>query len=159
MKGKTIVVAIDDSPAADAAADAGLDLANALGSPVYFIHAASPLAEDVYDQREDQFGGPTEAEIAAHDDLLAAAAERASQTGVECDVRLIPEASDLMSQTRNADLAAAIADIAEGLEAGMIVVGSRGRGVFTGAVLGSVSLNLIKVATVPVLVVNAPAEE
>ena len=41
----------------------------------------------------------------------------------------------------------------------MIVVGSRGRGVFTGAVLSSVSLNLIKVATVPVLVVNAPAEE
>ena len=148
MKGKVIVVAIDGSPASDAAVEAGLDLASALGSLVHFIHSASPLAEDVYSQSEDQFGGPTQAEIVAHDDVLAAAAERASQTGVDNDVELI-------SESHNAALAASIAGIAEGLEAGLIVTGSRGYGAFTGSVLGSVSHNLIKFATMPVVVVNA----
>ncbi len=148
MKGKVIVVAIDGSPASDAAVEAGLDLAGALGSLVHFVHSASPLAEDVYEQSEDQFGGPTQAEIVAHDDLLAAAAKRASQTGVDNEVELI-------SESRNADLAASIAGIAAGLEAGLIVTGSRGQGAFAGSVLGSVSHNLVKFATMPVVVVNA----
>lgn len=152
MKGKVIVVAIDGSPASDAAVEAGLDLAGALGSSVHFVHSASPLAEDVYEQSEDQFGGPTQAEFVAHDDVLAAAAERASQTGVDNEVELI-------SESRNADLAASIAGMAAGHEAGLIVTGSRGHGAFTGSVLGSVSHNLIKFATMPVVVVNASKDE
>jgi nucleotide-binding universal stress UspA family protein len=159
VRGKTIVVAIDGSPASDAAIETGLDLANALGSTVHFIHAASPLAEDVEKQRGDQFGGPTDAEIVAHDHVLAAAAERASQSGVECKVELIPETRHMRVQSRNDDLAADIAGIAEGREAGLIVIGSRGRGVTTSAVLGSVSHNLIGFATMPVVVVNASTGE
>lgn len=159
MKGKTIVVAIDGSPASDAAIETGLELANALGSTVQFIHAASPLAEDVKEQSRDPFGGPTDSEMMAHDHVLAAAAERASQSGVECKVELIPETRDIRVQSRNADLAAEIAGIAEGREAGLIVIGSRGRGVITSAALGSVSHNLIKFATTPVVVVNAPRGE
>ena len=159
MKGKTIVVAIDGSPASDAAIETGLDLASALGSTVHFIHAASPLAEDLAQQSQDRYGGPTDAEMVAYDQVLAAAAERASQLGVECKVRLIPETRDMRVQSRNADLAAEIAGFADGHEAGLIVIGSRGRGVFTSVVLGSVSHNLIKFATMPVVVVNAPKGE
>ena len=155
MKGKTIVVAIDGSPASDAAIETGLDLAHALGSTVHFIHAASPLAEDLAQQSQDQFGGPTDAEVVAHDHVLAAAAKRASQSGAECSVKLIPETRDMRVQSRNADLAAEIAGFADARRAGLIVIGSRGRGVITSAVLGSVSHNLIKFATMPVVVVNA----
>lgn len=160
MKGKTIVIAIDGSPTSNAAVEAGLQLAGALGSPVRFVHAASPLAEDVYEHRDDRFGGATDDEIVARDSVLATAAERASQSGVESEVALIGEAPGALTpEGRSADVAAEIAGIAEGLKAGLIVVGSRGRGPVAGAVLGSVSHNLINFATVPVLVVHAPKEE
>jgi len=47
--------------------------------------------------------------------------------------------------------------LASGIDAGMIVVGSRGLGAVAGTVLGSVSQNLIRYAAQPVLVVHAPA--
>jgi nucleotide-binding universal stress UspA family protein len=46
-----------------------------------------------------------------------------------------------------------LADLADEEGAEMIVVGSRGRGAFKAAFLGSVSTNLIGVARCPVLVV------
>jgi nucleotide-binding universal stress UspA family protein len=46
-----------------------------------------------------------------------------------------------------------LADLADEEEAGLIVVGSRGRGAFKAAFLGSVSMDLIGVARCPVLVV------
>ena len=46
-----------------------------------------------------------------------------------------------------------LADLADEEEAEMIVVGSRGRGAFKAAFLGSVSTSLIGVARCPVLVV------
>lgn len=50
-----------------------------------------------------------------------------------------------------------LADLADEEEAEMIVVGSRGRGAFKAAFLGSVSTSLIGVARCPVLVVPAGA--
>jgi nucleotide-binding universal stress UspA family protein len=46
-----------------------------------------------------------------------------------------------------------LADLADAEEAELIVVGSRGRGAFKAAFLGSVSTSLIGVARCPVLVV------
>lgn len=51
-----------------------------------------------------------------------------------------------------------ISDIALGADAGLIVIASRGRGPFTGAVLGSVTQRLLHVASCPVLVVPAAYE-
>jgi nucleotide-binding universal stress UspA family protein len=52
-----------------------------------------------------------------------------------------------------------LADLAEELEARLIVVGSRGRGAFKAAFLGSVSGELIGVARSPVLIVPPGAVE
>jgi len=41
----------------------------------------------------------------------------------------------------------------------MIITGSRGRSAVAGAILGSFSHNLIRYATVPVLVVHDPARD
>ena len=51
-----------------------------------------------------------------------------------------------------------IADIADSVDADLIVVGSRGRAPLTGAVLGSVSARLQHIAHRPVLVVPRPAK-
>jgi nucleotide-binding universal stress UspA family protein len=112
---------------------------------VRFVHGTSPLAEELF--AEYQGDGPPVERILAEDSVLASAVACARRQGVEVEVELIADAD-------SADLAAAIAGEAEGANASMIVVGSRGRGSVAGAVLGSVSHNLIKYATVPVLVVH-----
>jgi nucleotide-binding universal stress UspA family protein len=53
------------------------------------------------------------------------------------------------------DIAAELAGTAEGLEADLVVVGNRGRGEFADVVLGSVSHELLRMSTVPVVVVHA----
>jgi nucleotide-binding universal stress UspA family protein len=50
-----------------------------------------------------------------------------------------------------------LADVADEVDAAFIVVGSRGRGAFKAAILGSVSKDLMGVARRPVLVVPARA--
>lgn len=149
MEGKMILIATDGSPAASAAVVAGLEAAVAMQATVRFIHAESPLAEELYAQYPLQ--GPPPEEILARDRVLAAAVARAREAGVEAEV-------ELLAGEHSADLAAELVGMAEGTEASMIVVGSRGRGPVAGTVLGSVSQSLVTHATIPVLVVHAPAE-
>ena len=52
-----------------------------------------------------------------------------------------------------------LADLADEERADMIVVGSRGRGAFKAAILGSVSTSLVGVARCPVLVVPPGATD
>lgn len=143
----TILIATDGSAAASAAVEAGLKLAAATQARVRFVHAASPLAEDLYADYPLQ--GPPPEEILARDSVLEAAFARAREMGAEAEV-------EVLAGEHTADLAAGIAGLAEGIDASMIVVGSRGRGTVAGVVLGSVSHNLLKYATIPVLVVHAP---
>jgi nucleotide-binding universal stress UspA family protein len=147
-----ILAAIDGSPAAEAAVEEAVKLAAAMNATVRFVHANSPVAEELFEA--DPETGPSRAQILARDEVLAHALERAHAQGVEAEVEVISSA-----HADTADLAASIAGIATGLEAAMIVVGSRGRGPIAGGLLGSVSHNLIRWATVPVLVVNAPDGE
>jgi nucleotide-binding universal stress UspA family protein len=146
MKGKVILVAVDESPAAHAAVGASLELAAALGSPLRFVHATA-LSAALFEEHREQ--GPSRDEIAARDTVLGDALAHADAAGVEAEL-------EVMDDTSGAELAASMAGIAEGLDAGLIVVGSRGRGALAGAVLGSVSQNLIKYASRPVLIVHGP---
>ena len=147
MDAKRLLVAIDGSPAADAAVDAAVELAAAMGARLLLVHADSHLAEQLFDENRD---GPSQDEITARDPVLADAARRATDRGVGFDLELVAASG------HSADLAADIAGIADGIDAAMIVVGSRGRGTVAGAVLGSLSHALIGEASRPVLVVHAP---
>ena len=146
-KQKSILIAIDGSPAAHAAVAAGLEVALAMQASVSFVHA-SPLARKLFDLYP--MDGPPIDKILERDDVLRDAMEQAKQQSVDAEPRLIAR------EGSSADLAADLAGMATGLEASMIVVGSRGRGLVAGEVLGSVSHNLIKWATVPILIVHAP---
>jgi len=148
VEGQLIVIAVDGSAAAEAAIAAGLELAAALRAPVRFVHVSSEIAEELF--RTDVETGPSTEQIAARDPVLADALARANAGGVDADVEL------LGGDGHTGDIAAIVAGIADGLDAGLIVCGSRGRGSAAGAVLGSVSHNLIRYARVPVLIVHAP---
>jgi len=142
-----IVIAVDGSPGAQQAVAVGLDLAAARSAEVVFVHFSSAAGQfsDIHPN-----AGPTQDEIEEADPVLRAAAEAAR----ERDVRLQLETHD---EHGTGDIAAAIAGIAEGREASLIVVGTRGRGALTSAVLGSVSRGLLGLAPVPVVVVHDPS--
>jgi len=119
----------------------------AMQASVSFVHA-SPLARELFELYP--MDGPPVDKILEWDEVLRDAIEQARKESVDAEPRL------LVREGHSADVAVDIAGMAEGLEASMIIVGSRGRGLVAGEVLGSVSHNLIKWATVPILIVHAP---
>ena len=144
-----ILVATDGSPPAQAAVDVGVELAAARGARVTFLHADPDLARRLYEQDAD--ASADRDRLISADTVLAEAVGRADKQGVESALELIGEhGAD--------DVAAAIVGIAEGLEADMIVVGSRGRGAIAELVLGSVSHSVLRQSPLPVLVIHAPAK-
>ena len=148
---RKLVVAVDGSAAADAAVGSALEVATAMDATLLFIHAVSPLAEELFGTYPEE--GPPLEEILARDPVLAAAMTRAGEQGLEADVAIVAD------EGGSVELATEIAGIAAGSGATMIVTGSRGRGTMAGAVLGSVSHNLIRYASVPVLVVHDPSQQ
>jgi nucleotide-binding universal stress UspA family protein len=140
-----IVIGVDGSPAARRATEVGLELAASTGAQVVFIHF-SPLAEKLFD--EDPENGPSQARLEEADPVLREAADAARARGVRAELRAQDE--------RGASLIAAeLAGLAEGLDADMIVVGNRGRSEVLEVVLGSVSHELLRMSTLPVVVVHA----
>lgn len=139
---KSILIAIDGSPAAQEAVAVGLELARDEGAAVTLFHAVSP------DER------PETRIPSAHllytrpfpepGDVLAEAAASAQAMGVPY-TRLVVQGYAVPE----------ILAAAESTSADMIVVGSRGFGALTGTVLGSVSQAVLKRSLLPVLVVRA----
>jgi nucleotide-binding universal stress UspA family protein len=148
VQGGKLLVATDGSPASRAALDVALMIASARGASITLLHANPDLARRLFD--EDREDGPDREELLREDSVLREAVAVAEEGGVKADVELIGEhGAD--------DVAAAIVGVAEGLEADMIVVGSRGRGALREFVLGSVSHSVLHLSKLPVLVAHAPA--
>ena len=136
---KLIVVGVDGSPAATAAAREAVDLADKTGASVLFVAAYAPLS----------FYGEPYFPANLSDELHAArdAADAALAIADEADVPVEAEVLE-------GHAAAEILHVAEIREADLIVVGSRGLGPISGAFLGSVSRWLLSHANIPVLVVK-----
>ncbi|HEX6967990.1 MAG TPA: universal stress protein [Micromonosporaceae bacterium] len=136
MTGERIVVGVDGSPSAGAALRWALDQARLTGAAVDALIAWEfPLFAA---------GGvllpPQDPESAARRVLDAAVAD-APRTGVEVRCHVEP-----------GHPAQALVEAAEG--AGLLVVGSRGRGTFKAALLGSVAAYCVQHAPCPVVVVR-----
>lgn len=145
MPDGLIVIATDGSAAAAKAVEVGLDLAVARANDVVFVHF-SPAARPLLAANPE--AGPSQAAVEAADPVLGAAAEAARERGVQATLKIMDEESA-------GDLAATLAGIASGLDATMIVVGTRGHGAIASAVLGSVSRTLLSFSDLPVLVAHA----
>lgn len=137
-----ILIATDGSAAAQEAVEIGVALAREEDAAVMFVHVAprtSPYPVNSYgfvgaipyDLRDDDRRALDDAE---------AIAER---EGVRSNTRLL-----------TGDVVDEIVAYADNLDADLVVVGSRGLGVLTGMLLGSVSRGVLSESKRPVLVVR-----
>jgi nucleotide-binding universal stress UspA family protein len=127
-----VAVGVDGSPASTSALEHAVAEAARRGAVLRVLYAAGRTDEPDNGQIEDMLTGAVETALAAQPDL-------------EID-------SEIM---RDADPAAALVDASK--DAAVVVVGSRGRGGFTGLLLGSVSQALVHHAHCPVLVIPSHA--
>jgi nucleotide-binding universal stress UspA family protein len=143
LNTKEIVIATDGSAGASVAVEQGVWLAKMLDAKAIFVSVARsplPVLGDPYYQRV------LTADLAKARAAIAAAALVADERAVEYEIEIL-EGSP----------ADAILDVARAHAADLVVVGSRGRGAVTGAVLGSVSSDLVHRADRPVLVARPGA--
>jgi nucleotide-binding universal stress UspA family protein len=138
----TVLIATDGSTAAEAAVETGVRLASEHGLDAVFVHAYQEL--DVFAAPfAPVFAVPREPVEPAEDQPLLAAAEVADRAGVCHEERLVA-----------GNTVDAILRVGSELNAEMIVVGSNRHGTLGTALLGSVSLELLRRSRRPVLVVH-----
>jgi nucleotide-binding universal stress UspA family protein len=141
---KRIMIATDGSAGAWAAVEEGVRLASEVCAEVIFVtvrHAVPLLGDPLYQRR-----------VSAQLARARTALERA-----ELHAELLGVASD--SEILEGEAATCIADAARVRVADLVVVGSRGHGSLTSALIGSVSRSLIEQSAVPVMVVRRQARE
>jgi nucleotide-binding universal stress UspA family protein len=138
---KAILVATDGGVAAAHALEVAIEIARDSGASLEVISVRPP-------DPDASAGTPIlEAdELAGPEHIAGEAARRAREAGV----RASPHAA-------HGDVVNCIANAARTLDAGLIVVGSRGLGSARGAELGSVSQALVRHSPVSVTVVHEPA--
>jgi nucleotide-binding universal stress UspA family protein len=140
-----VLCGVDGSPHADHAASAALALADRLGVRLTLVHVAPtrtllPVASL-----------PADVDPSAYARSLEAAEAQAK----EAFDSISPEGSraDVGHEVRLGEPATVLAELAEERRAELIVVGSRGRGAWRSAAMGSVSAELVRLAPCPVMIV------
>jgi nucleotide-binding universal stress UspA family protein len=140
---KTIVIATDGSDPSEQALDVAIELARDTGAALHVlsVHPLRPAGR--------AGAGPAITEVEQPEGpqhIADAAARRAREAGIEAT----PHAGQ-------GDVVDVIVDAASKLGADLLVVGSRGHGPLSGAVLGSVSHALVSRSPVPLTVVRHAA--
>ena len=140
---KTIVIATDGSDSAAQALEFAIDLARDTSAALHVLSVRPPRAVGR--------GGAGPAileveEVQGAEHIAEAAAQRAREAGV-----------DATPHTAHGDVVTSIAEAATAFGAELLVVGSRGMGALSGAVMGSVSHALVHQSPVPVTMVRHAA--
>jgi nucleotide-binding universal stress UspA family protein len=140
-----ILCGVDGSAHARHAASAALALADRLGTRLTLVHVAPirtlvRVASLPADHAPSDYAHSTEVAEAQAEEAFASLSSEVSRAEVDRDVRL-------------GDPATVLAELAEERGTEIIVVGSRGRGAWRSAALGSVSTELARLAPCPVLIV------
>lgn len=144
-----VVVGVDGSEPSKAALRFAAARASKAGAPLRVVCAWSPAANHVW-------SGLFWQSVSTHGDPDAAAREAAEAVAAESVAQVLAEAPGLQVTTHVADGEPAGVILAEARDAGLVVVGARGRGSFAGLVLGSVSHNVVHDAPCPVAVIRIP---
>jgi nucleotide-binding universal stress UspA family protein len=142
---KRIVLALDGSPEADHALPVAQELAKALNAGVTIVHVREMMLAPVVGGVTRRIDEDT-VETTVRADLATLI-----DAGVDADLRIV-------ASTYAGGPAHEIAQVAQELDAGLIVAGARGLGLVKGLLVGSVAHRLPYVATCPVLTVPLPAD-
>lgn len=140
---KRIVIATDGSRDAMTAVREGVALAHELDAAVTFVCVRTP-ASPIFGEPHYQIA--IDKELAHARRAVDEAMSVATDAGVEADYEIL-----------DGSPAEAVLDVARGVDAWLIVAGSRGRGAVQGALFGSVSRALVTHADRPVLVARERA--
>jgi nucleotide-binding universal stress UspA family protein len=135
----TILIGTDGSAGAAAAVEDGVALASETGAEVVFVtvrHDAPLLGDPAYQRHLTQ--------------QLQRARAALDEAEAEADRRGVPHDSEIVE----GDAVACIVEIARHRKADLVIVGSRGHGAFTSALIGSVSRELLSRSPVPVMIVR-----
>ena len=137
----TILLATDGSEEAEMAAGAAAGLSSSTGARLHIVYVLAPIDWDVYAPVPDDYF------------------EYYEQSGwrmLEGEAKRTRDAGGSIDETHLGKGAAVdqILQLAEEIEAGMIVMGSRGRGPVTRLLMGSVSEGVVHHARCPVLVLR-----
>src|SRR3954451_19111671 len=139
-----IVCGVDGSEQAGHAASAALRLADRLGAQLTLVHvtptrSAAPVDRFPYGVDPGAVTRSTELAFSEAEDAFNSLSSDVATASLEREVRL-------------GEPAAVLAQVAADCDAALIVVGSRGRGAWRSAVLGSVSSDLARLAPCPVMI-------
>jgi nucleotide-binding universal stress UspA family protein len=146
-----ILLAYDGSKEAAAAARVAAELSNATGSELHLLHVMSepyPPSFDYVSYEEAEVWEAWEANLERDEELARSFVEGQART-IEREGARVDEAHLSFGRPSHE-----IVRLAEGLDAGLIVVGSRGRGGLKRALMGSVSDSVVRHAHCPVMVVR-----
>jgi len=136
-----LIVAVDSSEASDRAVTAARDLVKATGGSLHLVH----VIEHVGVPSGRFAGGYDTEEHGDAEEFLAKELAHVREAGVEATASLV--------RARAGHAAQAIVETAEAEDADAIVMGSRGRGGLSAALLGSTSFKVLHLSDRPVLVV------
>jgi nucleotide-binding universal stress UspA family protein len=144
---KKIVIATDGSPSSQEAVDVGIELAAEQGAAVTFVHVLPPDDYIVSGRLGPVIPVPHHLAMDESEVALSEAANAAEAAGVTYTVERI-----------SGDTVDEIVAVADSDGADLIVIGSRGRGPWTSALLGSVSKGVLGESRRPVLIVRGVAD-
>ena len=140
-----VVVGVDDSDASERALDVAADIAASTGAALHIVRVEPLHAPDSWASVETRHAG------SQHTHALRAEAEATLERASKHASGAHPDLT-LETELLYGDAGHALAPLGD--RAGLLVVGSRGRGGFTGLLLGSVSHTVIHEANCPVMVVR-----
>lgn len=141
-----VVVGVDDSDVAERALDLAADIAAETGATLHIVRVEPLHAPDSWASVETRHAG------SQHTHALRAEAEATLGRAEKHAGGAHPELT-IETEVLYGDAGHALAPLGD--RAGLLVVGSRGRGGFAGLLLGSVSHAVIHEANCPVMVVRS----
>ena len=154
-----VLLATDGSEVADLAARTAADLADKTGSELHLVHVFG--ITPWYPAYPEGFGlGGVELEDPELEEDLQRTSEQRARELLDAEVENLRSLGVTLAQAHLVEggVAQEIVGLAEEIGAGLIVIGSRGRGGIRRALMGSVSDSVVRHAHCPVMVVR-PEEE
>jgi nucleotide-binding universal stress UspA family protein len=155
-----VLLATDGSEVADLAARTAAELADKTGSELHVVHVFGITPWYPAYPESGGFGGVELEDPVLEEDLQRTYEQRAKEL-LEAEVEKLRSVEGTLAQAHLAEGEAPqeIVGLAEEIGAGLIVMGSRGRGGIRRALMGSVSDSVVRHAHCPVMVVRQEKEQ